>query len=393
MNILYVSYWGIQEGLSAATVTPHVRILASFSCVQKVVLSSIERNVKLDPEDLGEKIQHVPLFSSERASVLATKINDFITFPRMLVNLCRLHHIDFIICRSSLAGALGFLVHQRTRIPYAVESFEPHSEYMAESGIWKKYDPRFLIQRYFERRIRQTARALLPVSKHYRDRLITERVPAEKIIVQPCCVNLDHLAFSTEPRTRIRNNYKIPMDAIVGIYVGKFGHMYYDVEAFELYAKAFQFYGDNFHLIILSADAPAMIMEYIRKFQLPTKRIVFRVAPHGDVKDYLSAADFAFATFRWAPSKKYLSPIKNAEYWANGLPILLESGIGDDSDIVQIEGGGVIVDIARPENAFAAMKKLIAEGREKLAEKIEKIAFTHRRLGLIRESYERLLNK
>ncbi len=276
MKILYISYWGIHEGLSTATVLPHVDILASFPQVEKIILCSIERSGNVAPVVLGEKMIHVPLISDDRGSVLLTKARDFFVFPKVLVKRCATHGIDFILCRSSLAGALGHLVYRKTSIPYAVESFEPHADYMIETGIWNRYDPRSLIQLYFEKKIRQSAKTLLPVSFHYRDVLIAHGVREEKIIVQPCCVDLDRFSYAAASRKKIRQQHGIPDDATVAIYVGKFGHMYYDVEAFKLYADAFRFFGKTFYVIILSPDAPEIVHGYIQQVQLPDDRIVFR---------------------------------------------------------------------------------------------------------------------
>ncbi|GEM_PF-6753269 len=52
MNILFLSYWGINEGLTAATVFPHLEILAGFSNIDKVLLVTIERDENCDNSDL-----------------------------------------------------------------------------------------------------------------------------------------------------------------------------------------------------------------------------------------------------------------------------------------------------------------------------------------------------
>lgn len=394
MRILFVSYWGIDEGLSASTVIPHLNILASFPGVEKIFFCSIERtNPSAQPASLGEKIVHIPLTSDAQKSAIRTKINDFKIFPAKLISICQEHQVDFILCRSSLAGALGFLVHRKLNIPYAVESFEPHADYMLESGVWSRYDPRFWIQRYFERTIRKTASVLLPVSQHYRDRLLSDGIAADRIILQPCCVALEKFVFSDSDRSRIRQYYNILPDAIVGIYAGKFGGIYYEQEAFDLYAEAFHYFGERFFLIILSADDEKRIHKGITKARLPEGRVLFIKAEHDQVPSFLSAADFAFSTIKPAPSRIYCSPIKDGEYWGNGLPILIEDHIGDDSSIIQREGGGVILDMKNPAHAFENIENMMASGRKVLADKIAKIAFKHRRMDLIRESYERLFGK
>ncbi len=46
-----------------------------------------------------------------------------------------------------------------------------------------------------------------------------------------------------------------------------------------------------------------------------------------------------------------------------------------------------------PDIAFAALQKIIAAGRGIVAGEISKIAYKHRRMGMVRESYERLFGK
>ena len=142
MNILFLSYWGIEEGLTQATVLPHVKLLASFNEVDTVVLATIERHETFSSPVI-ENVVHVPLVSKNHSNVLVNKVNDFVAFRRKIVQLVRLHDIKLMICRSSLAGGIGYLVHRATHIPYVVESYEPHAQYMWESGVWHRADPRY----------------------------------------------------------------------------------------------------------------------------------------------------------------------------------------------------------------------------------------------------------
>lgn len=391
MRILFLSYWGVQEGLTSSTVIPHLDILSGNDRVEKIIFCSIERNSSLSPVSIGKKVLHVPLFSQSRGSVFITKFNDFYTFPRQLKALCREHDIDLILCRSSLAGALGYLVSRKLKIPYVVESFEPHADYMIDSGVWNTFDPRVWVQRYFERRIKRTARAVLPVSMHYHQKLLAEGISPQRSILMPCCVSINNFLFSESTRASVRKLHAIGEDDIVGIYVGKFGGIYYDEEAFRLYKQAFDFFGKCFFLIMLTADDQELLRSYITQYNIPEKRVLIKKASHNEVAGYLSSADFAFSTIKPAPSRKYCSPIKDGEYWANGLPILIEDHIGDDSDIIRQEGGGVILDPTNPEAAFGALAEMLTPGRSTVSVSISLIAFKYRRMELVREAYTLLL--
>lgn len=393
MKLLFISYWGVDEGLTSATVLPHLKILSSFNSIETIVFCSIERHSS-DIKKIGiDKVEYVPLYSQPSNSVLLTKFFDFTSFSKRIIEICNEYSIDLIFCRSAMAGAIGYLVHKKTKIPFVVESFEPHADSMRESGVWKLYDPRFWIQKHFEFRQKKTANAILPVSSSYFQKLINEGVEKNRIKMMPCCVDVDRFRLNPQVRRSKREELKIEPDEIVGIYVGKFGGIYYDEESFVLFKEAFDFFGPTFKLIILSADGHELIKSKLSKHKISLRHVILHKAKHECVPDYLATADFAFSTIKPVASRLYCSPIKNGEYWANGLPILTELGIGDDSEIILNEGGGVILDMGNREKSFLTLKKLLGQGRLNLAETISKLAYKYRRMELVENTYKELISE
>jgi len=392
MNILFLGYWGIRDGLTASTIVPHLKILAALESVSKIIFCTIERSGTVCDFELN-KVVHIPLVAEDHRNVFINKFTDFVRFPKLLASITFNEKVDFLICRSSLAGALGYLVWKKTGIPYIVESFEPHADYMADSGTWSVFDPRYIIQKYFELRQKKTARYLLPVSNNYQKKLIDEGVDEQKIFVMPCCVAVREFLFDPDKRTRIRNLLSIPGNSIVGIYVGKYGDIYYDDEAFALYKQAFEFFGNTFRLLILSGDDPQRIQKQLEAYNIVTRHVVVRYVMHSEVNEYLSAADFAFSTVRPSTHRKYCSPVKNGEYWANGLPILTATGIGDDSEIVNREHAGVVMDIHRPQPAFQTLLQLLKKGRATVASEITPVAYRHRRMEQVEILYRNLIRQ
>ncbi len=58
---------------------------------------------------------------------------------------------------------------------------------------------------------------------------------------------------------------------------------------------------------------------------------------------------------------KFVSPIKNGEYWACGLPSVISEGIGDDSEIIKNSGCGIVLRNGEvPKNGYKELMKLIA---------------------------------
>jgi len=359
MNILYIGYWSVNDGLSEASIKPVLEVLSGFDFVKKIMFVSIERQ----EEQVSfhwkiNKVQHHPFYSSPKF-FMRDKIEDFTRIPRELGMLCQDHDIEKIICRSSLAGAIGYLVHKRAGIDFIVESFEPHAEYMKKSGVWTFLDIRYWIQRYFEKKQKVSAFHLVTVSENYRNHLLKQEKVTQPISVIPCSVNHEEFKFDAAKRQHIRKNLNLSEDMTVGIYVGKFGGIYYDKPAFKFF-KACANHISNFFLLILSPDAKEQIGASLKQVNFPSARYFVDKVHHQLIPDYLSAADFAFCLHRSHKFSRAFSPIKNGEYWANGLPIVISNDIGDDSDIMKEEGGGLIVDYnIKPRLSFFDHLKLI----------------------------------
>lgn len=391
MNLMYIGYWGAEDTLTASTIVPHLKVLSSFDCVRQVVFCSVERGGPVKEFSMP-KIRHVPLYSTTRGNVVLTKISDYFSLYTSLKRICKEQAIDLVICRSAMAGAFGHRLAKAFNVPYIVESFEPHADYMVESDVWRWYDIRTIVERHHEARQKKSAACLFPVSRHYREKLILEGIKDERLHVLPCTVDVEKFKFSEKKRMTIRNRHHIPPTSITGIYVGKFGGIYYWQEAFALFRRAFDFFGETFRLIILTSHNRREVEKQLEEQRIPVTRVITSSVPHDLVNEYLSASDFAFCCIRPSPSRKYCSPIKNGEYWANGLPILIERGIGDDSAIVEAEGGGVILE-GDVEKALDSIQQMLSGGREGLAATIEEIASRHRSQGQIRVAYEKFLLK
>ena len=345
MNILFIGYWAFHEGLTSSTILPHLKILSEFKEVNKVIFTSIERDLRITEFDLNiPKVTHIPLYSSDSTNVFLNKWHDFTVFPKKLIQYCKDYNIDKIICRGAPAGALGYMVWKQTKTPFLVESFEPHAHYMLESGVWKKWDPRYILELYWEKKQKKHAQHLIPVAHNYKKRLVQEGVKEVKIEVTPCTVDLNYFTISDDNRKTIQEQLHISNDSITGIYVGKFGGLYLDVEAFQYFKTCFDYWGDRFRLIILSPQSEVDIRNYCKLSGVDFSQIILKKVAHHEVPNYLNTADFAFTFYKEGDSKKYLSPIKIGEYWACGLPVLISKNIGDDSEIIQKEKGGIVIE-------------------------------------------------
>lgn len=383
MKILYVSYWGVDEGLTHATVFPSLEILSSFEAVNEIVFCSVERHSKevRYTGPISKKISFHPLRSKNIRPALLNKVLDFKIFPQQLKQLCKTHAFDYILARSAPAGSLVWKISKQLGIPLVIESFEPHADYMLESGVWSRNNPKYLFEKKWERLQKQHASALITVSNNYQRQLIAEGISPEKIHTIPCFVALDKFDVAQEQRQLKRQQLGISPTQIVGVYVGKFGDIYYKEEAFQLIADAFAHFGSDFYFLILSPQPKSELLAGLAAYSIPLEKVLIDCVPHEEIPTYLAAADIAFSFVKPAECRKFCSPIKDGEYWATGLPIIMGEGIGDDSDIIQQHpSGGAIfnADFSNLESVFSHLQTLISE---------EQVAATHSKNKALAHQY------
>ena len=371
MNILYLGYWNLNDPLTHSTVFPNLKALSSFPWISRIIFVNIERDVSEGHSlpFIDEKIIYKPFISSKRMNVFAEKVNDFMKAPVFMRNLIINYQIDAMIARGAPAGGLAWLVWRKTRIPFYVESFEPHGQYMVDCKVWGTYDPRTLIESKLEQMQIKYAAGLMPVAHAYAKELEYKGVDLLKIKTVPCIVDTERFRFSDESRKLIHQRLGITSDQVVGVYVGRFGGIYLEEEAFGLYKKVFEFFEMKFQLILLTPELyHVWIKEQITRFALPVDRIHIQSVSHDEVPQYLSAGDFAFATYKPGKAMAYLSPVKIGEYWACGLPVVIPDGIGDESKIMKESGLGIVIeDLEQIEQYLPKLKSLLhANKREEL---------------------------
>ena len=72
---------------------------------------------------------------------------------------------------------------------------------------------------------------------------------------------------------------------------------------------------------------------------------------------WLSLADFAINPVKPVPTKRFCTSIKDGEYWACGLPVIIPSNISDDSLIIEDNNiGYVLKDLSDHEYRYAILK-------------------------------------
>lgn len=385
VNILYFSNWGANEGITRSTVFPILRKLSVHPDVGQVFLATVESGPPL-PAGFIPGVEHYVFHPAGGSGI--GRLVDLIRLPRRLARLAKEKRVSLIWCRGATAAGIGVIAHRISRIPLVVDSFEPHSQYMVETHTWRKASLKLIVQRQLEKSVRKRALALMPVSEAYRHQLLSERVQPSGVFVFPCVVDADKFAFNKDDRRAVRQRLGIAATDVVGIYTGKFGGLYYQEEAFQIFRSAFEYWQNRFHLIILTGEDYHKVLAWCRKANLPLGYVTVAAVDHDEVPAYLSASDVAFSTNKSVPALQYLSPIKYGEYWASGLPIITTLLEGDDARIMREENGGYLLDVnaAGTDRAEELFRKVDAEIKAGRSHHYVSLARKYRDFNMIDEA-------
>ena len=344
MNVVYICYWSVNDPLTISSVMPTLPVLYNRLNPDRVTLITVERHgTRYPPFRIPyEFVDHVPITPRFQGLGPLSKVYEMTSVPRQVAKVCASVGAELLYARCSHAGTIAAKIHRRTKVPFVVESFEPHSDYMAGTGTWSRRGLKYRYAKKYERLQMRDAQHLITVTNGYRDHLRDiEGVPEERLSVIPCTTDLVKGRFDAAARREIRDRLDLG-SAVTGVYAGKFGDLYYDDEAFRILADGFQFF-DDFRVLLLTPDDPDQLYSRLLRQGIDQSRVFVGLVTTDEVPAYLSAADFAYSFVRPTPAGPFQCPIKHGEYWAAGLPFMTPARISDDHEVIRDSGGGALL--------------------------------------------------
>ena len=244
--------------------------------------------------------------------------------------LVKKYNVDCIYSEAFPGAVIAHYVARFTKRPHIVHTFEPHTDYMIESKVWKKTSWEARMLKRSENIVAKKATALMTATQAMID--IWQKKTEAQMYRVPSCVDLELFQFSERDRDAVRKKYNIGNNEVLIVYLGKFGGMYMEQETFDFFNEISFFQSDSytFRFMVLTPEKKEKVESLIAKTSIDAKSIIIENLVREQVPAYLSGADIAFSGVRQNPSKRYCSPIKHGEYWACGLPIVIPDGISDD---------------------------------------------------------------
>ncbi len=398
--ILVLTYWSFNEALIQTYTLPYVRIIQkNLPDNSKIYLVTLEKKsfqlTKQEAKVLkstlrSSGIHWIPL------RYFPFGLKAFLQWGMALLflfNLVIIKGISVIHCWCTPPGAVGYWLSVLTGTELILDSYEPHAEAMVENGTWTKKGLAFRILFWMERK--QTERASSIVSateimRHYAHEKYGVNI--QRFYVKPACVDLD-LFSEKDLKDRQLVEQLGFAGKIVCVYAGKFGGIYLRSEIFDFLKVAADYWGDLFRVLLLTSHTREEILSYCQQASLPADLIVSTFVSHQQIPKYIGLGDFAITPVRPVPTKQYCTPIKDGEYWALGLPVVIPGRISDDSEIIKQNAIGAVLQSLTPEayrEAVERVDKLLHGSKSETFKKIRAIALRYRSFEIAEKVYRNI---
>lgn len=348
-NILLLTYWSYKDGLVQSTLI-HVKLLRKVLPASSwIYLFTLEQaKFRMTEQEVTEAEKELAQYQIKliRFNYTSFGLKAVFKMAGMILNLakiCFTKNISHIQCWCTPAGAIGYLLSIITGKPLIIESFEPHAESMVENGTWQKDSLAFKILFFLERVQARRAKVLIGCVESM-ELYITEKykIQPKYFTHKPAPVELAKFTYSKKKDADLISKYGLE-NKITCVYAGKFGGIYLDQEVFDFFTVCQKHWGDKFCLLLLTSHSDEEIEGYAQKSGFDTSKMRKMFLPHSEIPSHIGLADFGITPVKPVPTKRYCSPLKDAEYWAMGLPIAITPNISDDSEIIESNQIGTII--------------------------------------------------
>lgn len=337
-NILVITYWSINNALIHTYTLPYLRQIKN--CLDKdakIFLLTLS-----PPGTLGSKENSGFVEDLSKENIVVINFNYYPFGFKMLLTFMFLfpYLIVFSIFKNIRAihawctpgGAIAWPISVFSGKPLVLDSFEPHAESMVESGTWKRSSLSFKLLFFFEKlQLKRASEVICAAEGMIAHSQLLYGIKKSRYFVKPAGVDLQLF----DPESETTAPVQLQLKRRVCVYAGKFGGIYLSDEVFDFFKVAYDLWKGDFSVLLLSHHNEQEIQQLCRRSGLNRDCIQLLHVKHKDVATYLKLAHFAISPIKPIPSKLYCSPIKNGEYWAMGLPVVITDNISVDSQLIR----------------------------------------------------------
>lgn len=356
MNVLYLSYDGLTDGLGRSQVLPYI-----FGLRQKghtFTIVSFEKDVTFQKEagtiqklvdEVG--IKWVPLKYTSSPPIFST-VYDVWQLRKTVEQLHKETPFDIIHCRSYITSLVGLQMQRRHNVKFVFDMRAFYADERVDGKLWDLKNPIFkTVYDYFKRKeIAFLSNADYSISLTEKGKDIIHswtKIQNQPVSVEviPCCADLDHFhptKVETDLQTELKEQFGLTKDDFVITYLGSIGTWYLLDEMLDFF-KVLLTKRPNSKFLFITTDNPNTILPNAELKGISSDRIIISPAKREEVPTFLNLANAAIFFIQPVFSKSGSSPTKHGEMLGMGLPVIANSGVGDVDRIIKDTKSGILV--------------------------------------------------
>jgi len=363
-NILVFTQWSFKDALVQTYTLPYVDIIREIISAERkiIIVTSEQPHIALSKEEADQinkdwEKRNMQLHPEPYKRFGLIKLVTSAGNLSKLISIIRKEKVKTIHAFCTPAGGIAYLLSKLTGAELIIDSYEPHAESMVENGTWKKEGLAYKILFSLEKKQTQKAKALIGTTAGMKQYALEKYgIQVKNFFIKPACVDMEKF-FPKEKDLFLLKELRLE-NKVVCVYAGKLGGIYLKAEVFDFIKACYEKWKDNFRFLMLTNASRKEIDLEVQRIAIPDDVVINKFVFHHDVPAYLTLGDFAINPVKQVPTKKYCTSIKDGEYWAMGLPIVISPNISDDSAIIERENIGVVIDFADKDQFLDAIKKI-----------------------------------
>ena len=370
MNILYLTYDGLNDPLGQSQILPY--LVGLTECGHEITVVSFE---KVRDSGIGvqsSKLNVIPLKYHKSPPVLST-LYDIFLLKKEVKKLIKSWQIDIIHCRSYITSLVGLSAKRKHGIKYIFDMRGFWADERVEGGLWNLRNPVFYaIYKYFKKKEKEfllESDVTISLTNNAKEEIednifpnlqISKSTTSSDLLpnwqphieVIPTCVDLELFNPNTITKAEteeLKGNLGILPGDFVLLYLGSLSTWYMLEKMLDFFEKLKSEIGNqkNVRFLFLTKEQDK-VRQTISNKKLDKSDFIVTSCTRTEVPKYISLGDASIFFITPTFSKKASAATKMGEIMAMGKPIITNTGWGD-VDVLVHEKIGVLVQELRDE--------------------------------------------
>lgn len=396
MKVLCISYDGATEPIPQSQLLAYLRQINKkgvgfywLSFEKKNSPLRLARQRKFFKQELLKDDVKWFGLSYHKRPYFAAKVFDILMGTLYGAYLVVRYRIKIVHGRGEVASAICYILKNIFKIKFIYDRRGYMAEDYVEGGMWKsRKGLLYRLLKKIDRKLLLSSDSIVVLTEKIKHILMEEhREIADKLRTIPCCADLKRFRYNSAKDKKLLADLKL-QDKFVFIYLGSLGTWYLINEMIDFFISA-KNQIPNAHFLILTMSEHKIAKEAFCRKKQRERDFTILESPPSLVQTYISLADAALIFIRPVFSKLSSSPTKFAECLSCGLPVVINSNIGDCDELIRPNKIGVIVDKFDNNSyrkALGELRKLVNEGPG-LNQRCRKVAEDYYSLDLGADRY------